>query len=78
LRPIVKSDSYDFMRHYVRDEDALAIQIPIGPKVAADDDVESRPLSTRGAPASNLFWGKCVAAHCPLLRRGLLKVLPKP
>lgn len=58
LRPSVESDSFDFMRHYVRHENAVAFQIPIGLRMAPDDTVVSRPLSVRDVPAGNLLLGQ--------------------
>jgi DNA-binding transcriptional LysR family regulator len=58
LRPIAESDSFDFMRHYVRHENAVAFQIPIGLRIAADDAVVSRPISTRDVPAGSLLLGQ--------------------
>jgi len=79
LRPIVESDSFDFMRHYVRDEDALAFQIPIGLKIAPDDDVVSRPLATRDVPAGNLFLGQMRGRTLPVasarFAQGLAKAM---
>ncbi|MGJ8585828.1 MAG: LysR family transcriptional regulator [Marinosulfonomonas sp.] len=79
LRPIVESDSFEFMRHYVRDEDALAFQIPIGLKIAPDGDVVSRPLSTRDVPAGNLFLGQMRGRTLPVasarFAQGLAKAM---
>lgn len=58
LRPVVESDSFDFMRHYVRHENAVAFQIPIGLNLGADDAVVSRPLSARDVPVGSLFLGQ--------------------
>lgn len=58
LRPIAESDSFDFMRHYVRHENAVAFQIPIGLRIAADDAIVSRPISTRDVPAGSLLLGQ--------------------
>jgi DNA-binding transcriptional LysR family regulator len=58
LRPSVETDSFDFMRHYVRHENAVAFQIPIGLHMRDDDSVVSRPLSTRDVPAGSLFLGQ--------------------
>lgn len=58
LRPSVESDSFDFMRHYVRHENAVAFQIPIGLQLEGDDTVVSRPVSTRDVPVGSLFLGQ--------------------
>jgi hypothetical protein len=58
LRPSVESDSFDFMRHYVLHENAVAFQIPIGLQVGPNDTVVSRPLSTRDVPVGSLLLGQ--------------------
>jgi DNA-binding transcriptional LysR family regulator len=58
LRPNVESDSFDFMRHYVFHENAVAFQIPIGLQVGPNDTVVSRPLSTRDVPVGSLLLGQ--------------------
>lgn len=79
LRPLVESDSFEFMRHYVSDEDVLTFQIPIGLRVAPDDDVVSRPLSTRDVPAGNLFLGQLRGRTLPVasarFAQGLAKAM---
>lgn len=66
LRPSVESDSFDFMRHYVRHENAVAFQIPIGLRIAPDDAVVSRPLSTRDVPAGSLLLGQMRGRTLPV------------
>ena len=54
MRPIAKSDSFEFMRHYVRHENAIAFQIPIGLDITGCVDLTSRPISVRDVAAGNL------------------------
>ncbi len=66
LRPIVESDSFDFMRHYVRHENAIAFQIPIGLQVLPDDGLVFRPLSTRDVPPGSLLLGQMRGRTLPV------------
>jgi DNA-binding transcriptional LysR family regulator len=54
LRPIATSDSFEFMRHYVLHEDAIAFQIPIGLDMEHCAELTSRPLSLRDVAAGSL------------------------
>ena len=56
--PLVESDSFDFMRHYVRFDNVLAFQIPIGLHFPPDDALISRPLSQRDVKAGSLLLGQ--------------------
>lgn len=58
LAPVVESDSFDFMRHYVIHEDAIAFQIPIGLRLEGRPDMVLRPISDRDVPAGNLLLGQ--------------------
>ncbi|WP_372837238.1 LysR family transcriptional regulator [Puniceibacterium confluentis] len=79
LRPIVESDSFDFMRHYVRHERAVAFQIPIGLRIDPDDEILSRPISTRDVPAGSLLLGQMRGRSLPVasarFAQGLAKAL---
>lgn len=59
LEPAVESDSFEFLRHYVREEHAITFQIPIG--VASppfgNTDV-SRPVDRRDVPPGALRLGQ--------------------
>jgi DNA-binding transcriptional LysR family regulator len=58
LNPSVETDSFDFMRHYVLHEKAVAFQIPIGLSISEGDDLVARPLSTRDVPVGSLLLGQ--------------------
>jgi len=66
ISPVVESDSFDFMRHYVQHEDAIAFQIPIGLSLLADYGLVSRPLSRRDVPAGNLLLGQMRGRTLPV------------
>ena len=56
LTPVVEADSFDFLRHYPREEAILSFQIPVGlPSAGMESDVVSRPLDTRDVPAGRLY-----------------------
>ena len=57
-RPMVESDSFDFMRHYVLNENVIGFQLPIGLRPKPNDEVVIRPLSQLDLPAGSLFLGQ--------------------
>ncbi|MDF1854605.1 LysR family transcriptional regulator [Pseudooceanicola sp.] len=66
LNPIAESDSFEFMRHYVRHENAVAFQIPIGLHCGPDSDCVMRPISTRDMPPGNLLLGQMRGRTLPV------------
>ena len=62
---VLESDSFDFMRHYVRHERAVAFQIPIGLDTSAGDIV-SRPLAARDVAAGELLLGRLSGRTLPV------------
>lgn len=66
LAPVVESDSFDFMRHYVLHEDAIAFQIPIGLHPTARDGLEIRPIAARDVPAGNVYLGQMRGRTLPV------------
>lgn len=57
LKPIVEATSFEFMRHYVLHENAIAFQIPVGLRHGADSPLVVREVSQRDVPAGMLFLG---------------------
>jgi DNA-binding transcriptional LysR family regulator len=56
LQAMVEADSFDFLRHYPRQEQIISFQIPIGlPPEDARHTLVSRPLDTRDVPAGRLY-----------------------
>jgi len=50
--PSIVSDSFEFLRHYVRQEGAISFQLPIGlPPAAYDDGIAHVPIDQRDVPA---------------------------
>ena len=59
LNPILESDSFEFLRHYVREEFVLSFQLPIGlPALSDNDGIIDRPLDARDIPHGNLYFGQ--------------------
>ncbi|WP_372602750.1 LysR family transcriptional regulator [Actibacterium sp.] len=77
LRPIAESDSFDFMRHYVRHENAIAFQIPIGLQPEPDGDLVIRPLSRRDAPPGSLLMGQMRGRTLPVASARFAQMLAK-
>jgi hypothetical protein len=56
LQAMVEADSFDFLRHYPRQEQIVSFQIPIGlPPADADASLVSRPLDHRDVPEGRLY-----------------------
>jgi len=66
LSPIVESESFDFMRHYVLHENAISFQFPIGLGHAGADGLVSRPLSPRDVAPGNLLLGQLRGRSLPV------------
>ncbi|MDF1734056.1 MAG: LysR family transcriptional regulator [Minwuia sp.] len=66
LSPIVEAESFDFMRHYVLHENAVAFQIPIGLDAAPQHGLAIRPLSTRDVPVGHLLMGQVRGRTLPI------------
>ena len=62
VAPVVETDSFDLIRHYVRHEAAVGFQIPIGLPPAGpgmpEAGVAIRPISARDLPPGNLLLGQ--------------------
>ena len=57
-RPLVESDSFDFMRHYLLNEDVIGFQLPIGLRSDTNDAIVIRPILHRDLPAGSLLLGQ--------------------
>jgi len=59
LKPLVESDSFEFLRHYAAAENVLAFQIPIGLQPPRrPEDLVSRPIDQRDVPSGVLMFGQ--------------------
>lgn len=66
LEPILEAESFDFMRHYVLHENAVAFQIPIGLDASPDRGLAFRPLSERDVPVGHLLLGQVRGRTLPI------------
>ncbi len=66
LNPIVQSDSFEFMRHYVLRERAIGFQIPIGLNLDSDHRLALREVSHRDVPAGHLLLGQLKGRTLPV------------
>ncbi len=72
LAPTIESDSFDFMRHYVLHERAVAFQIPIGLDPARDGIV-ARALPERDVPRGELLIGRLRGRTLPIAAARFIK-----
>lgn len=54
LQPMIETDSFDFLRHYPRQERIVSFQIPVG-LTASSASLVTRPLDARDVPAGRLY-----------------------
>jgi len=65
LTPILETESFELIRHYVLHEQAIGYQIPIGLRAPADDLVY-RPLSERDVAPGGLILGQLRGRTLPV------------
>ena len=67
LQPAIETDSFEFLRHYARQEQAISFQIPIGISGGKQpsDDV-SRPIDVRDVPPGALYLGQLRGRTLPV------------
>ena len=78
LAPMIESDSFDFMRHYVLHERAVAFQIPIGLDPAGGggpggSGIVARPLPERDVPGGELLIGRLHGRTLPVAAARFVK-----
>lgn len=66
IAPVVEADSFDFMRHYVFHENAIAFQIPIGLRFGPGSGMVALPLTNRDVPSGNLLLGQMRGRTLPV------------
>lgn len=84
LKPILESDSFDLMRHYVQHEDCLSFQVPVGLRLPRESGLVSRPIAPRDMRPGILLLGQLRGRTLPVasakfaeeLSRSLLKTFP--
>jgi DNA-binding transcriptional LysR family regulator len=67
LQPVIESDSFEFLRHYARQDRTICFQIPIGIATGrkASDDV-SCPIDDRDVPPGILYLGQLRGRTLPV------------
>jgi len=66
LTPAIETESFDLIRHYVTQEDAIGFQIPIGLSMAKQDTIAHRPLSEKDIPFGRLLLGQMKGRTLPV------------
>ena len=66
VAPIVETESFDLIRHYVMHEGAIGFQIPIGLRDPGDGSIVFRPISEKDMPPGNLILGQMRGRTLPV------------
>ena len=66
-KPVIQSDSFEFLKSYIRQEHAVSFQIPIGlPHPSKDKMLKSVPISETDAPPGVLYMGQLQKRALPV------------
>ncbi|MCG6858633.1 MAG: LysR family transcriptional regulator [Salaquimonas sp.] len=66
VSPLVETESFELIRHYVIHENVIGFQIPIGLRDPADGSLVFRPISERDLPDGNLILGQMRGRALPV------------
>ena len=66
MTPAVETESFDLIRHYVTQEDAVGFQIPIGLKHKDHSKIAHRPLTPKDIPFGRLLLGQMKGRTLPV------------
>jgi len=66
VSPILETESFELIRHYVLHESVIGFQIPIGLRDPGDGSLVFRPISERDLPAGNLILGQMRGRTLPV------------
>lgn len=66
LQPVIEAESFEFMRYYVLQEQAVSFQIRLGLKTKTDSKTCVRAIAEEDLPPGTLFVGKLRARELPL------------
>jgi DNA-binding transcriptional LysR family regulator len=59
MKPVIQSDSFEFLRSYVTAESAISFQIPIGlPPSSYDSGLRYVPIAEKDVPPGILYMGQ--------------------
>ncbi|WP_169569415.1 LysR family transcriptional regulator [Sneathiella limimaris] len=64
--PIVETDSFEFIRHYVLQEKCIGFQIPIGLQVNPSRPMVLKEISSKDIPIGHLFLGQLKGRTLPV------------
>lgn len=66
ISPVVETESFELIRHYVRHEQVVGFQIPIGLRSAPGDNLKFRELPSRDVPLGHLLLGQLKGRVLPV------------
>jgi DNA-binding transcriptional LysR family regulator len=66
LTPAIETESFELIRHYVTQEDAVGFQIPIGLSTSKQDAISHRALSEKDVPFGRLLLGQMKGRTLPV------------
>lgn len=66
LAPVLETESFELIRHYVVNENAVGFQIPIGLDVRSQTQIQCRSLPERDVPAGQLYLGQMKGRSLPV------------
>jgi DNA-binding transcriptional LysR family regulator len=66
VSPVVETESFELIRHYVLQENVIGFQIPIGLSPLDDPRLVLRPVSQRDLPIGNLILGQMRGRTLPV------------
>ena len=66
LTPAIETESFELIRHYIMQEDAVGFQIPIGLSTSKQDTIAHRALSAKDVPFGQLLLGQMKGRTLPV------------
>ncbi len=66
LAPVLETESFELIRHYVAHENAVGFQIPIGLDERSQNSLRYRPLPARDVPVGRLYLGQMKGRRLPV------------
>ncbi|WP_349291488.1 LysR family transcriptional regulator [Nitratireductor mangrovi] len=66
ISPVVETESFELIRHYVMHENVIGFQIPIGLRDPGDGSLVFKPISERDLPPGNLILGQMRGRTLPV------------
>lgn len=66
LTPIIETESFELIRHYILNENSVGFQIPIGLNPAEDSATEHRPIVEKDVPIGQLYLGQKKGRQLPV------------